>query len=64
MEIGFFAMEEDGREQDEEISVTITRSTATAIPVTISLTPVEYNNSFGFDAPTLKPNSPNVATGE
>ena len=64
VEIGFFAMEEDGSEQDEEISVTITRSAATAIPVTISLTPVEYDSSFGFDIPTFDPDSPNIATGQ
>ena len=63
MEIGFFAMEENGSE-DEEISVTITRSAATAIPVTISLTPVEYDSSFGFVIPTFDPDSPNIATGQ
>ena len=63
MEIGFSAMEENGTE-DEEILVTITRNSTTAIPVTLSLTPVEYDSSFGFDIPTFDPDSPNIATGQ
>ena len=58
----FFAGEAEAEEDDLEINVTITRSVATAEEVSFTLTPTEYDASFGFPIPTFDPRSPNLAT--
>jgi hypothetical protein len=59
----FFAGEAEADESDLEIDVTITRSVATAEEVSFTLTPTEYDASFGLDPiPTFDPSSPNLAT--
>ena len=63
MEFGFFATEVEGDEGSGEIIVTITRSVATALPMSFTLTPIEYNVSYGLDKPVSDPRSPNRATG-
>ena len=58
----FFAQEFEGEEETEHIDVTITRSVATAAPMMLTLTPTEYDDSFGLPIPAFDPRSPNIAT--
>ncbi|CAI8052754.1 hypothetical protein GBAR_LOCUS28872 [Geodia barretti] len=58
----FFTGEAEGDESELEINANITRSVATAEEVSFTLTPTEYDASFGFPIPTFDPRSPNLAT--
>ena len=58
----FFGEEAEADEDELEIDVTITRSVATAEEVSFTLTPTEYDASFGFPIATFDPRSPNLAT--
>ena len=58
----FFTGEAEGDESELEINANITRSVATAEEVSFTLTPTEYDASFGFRIPTFDPRSPNLAT--
>ena len=58
----FFGQEFQGIEETGEINVTITKSVATAAPMMFTLTPTEYDDSFGLPIPAFDPRSPNIAT--
>ena len=58
----FFEGEAEAEEDDPEISVTISRSVATAEEVSFTLTPTEYDASFGLPIRPFDPRSPNLAT--
>ena len=58
----FFAQEFQGIEETGQIDVTITRSIATAAPMMLTLTPTEYDDSFGLPIPAFDLRSPNIAT--
>ena len=58
----FFAQEFEGEEEMEQIDVTISRSIATAAPMMLTLTPTEYDDSFGLSISPFDPRSPNIAT--
>jgi hypothetical protein len=58
----FFGEEAEADEDELEIDVTITRSVATAEEVSFTLTPTEYDASFGFPIAPFDPRSPNLAT--
>ena len=52
----------DGPEKTGVINVRVVQSVATAVPITLTITPTEYSDEFGFDVPVFNPNSPNIAT--
>ncbi|CAI8040262.1 hypothetical protein GBAR_LOCUS22443, partial [Geodia barretti] len=56
----FFAGEAEA-DESEMINVTITRSVATAEEVSFTLTPTEYDASFGLPIRPFDPRSPNLA---
>ena len=58
----FFGQEFEGIEETGQIDVTITRSIVTAAPMMLTLTPTEYDDSFGLSIPAFDPRSPNIAT--
>ena len=58
----FFAQEFEGEEETGQIDVTITRSVATAAPMMLTLTPTEFDDSFGLSIDPFDPRSPNIAT--
>ena len=62
VEFGFLLTQVDGDEQDGKIDVSITKSVATATSFSLTVTPTQYNNLFGFSVPTFDPDSPNIAT--
>ena len=49
-------------ERDGFILVLVTHSPATAIPIDLTITPTEYDPSFGINIPPSDPNSPIIAT--
>ena len=60
----FFAQEFQGTEETGQINVTITRSIATAAPMMLTLTPTEYDDSFGLSIDPFDPRSPNIAASK
>ena len=64
MDFSFFGEEAEAEEVFGQIDVTITRNVATASPVTFTLTPTAYDESFGFTIPPFDPRSPTIATRE
>ena len=62
MVFDFFAEEFEGEEETEQIDVTISRSADTAVPIMFTLTPTEYDDSFGLSIDPFNPRSPNIAT--
>ena len=58
----FFGREFEGEEETGQIDVIISRSVATAAPIMLTLTPTEYNASFGLSIDAFDPRSPNIAT--
>ena len=54
--------EKDGREETGGINVRVVQSVETAVPINLTITPIEYSDDFGFDVSDFDPNSPNIAT--
>ena len=57
----FLVQEFEAEEEMGQIDVTISRSVATAAPMMFTLTPAEYDDSFGLSIPAFDPRSPNFA---
>ena len=51
-----------GDEDAGAINVRVVQSVATAVPITLTITPTEYSDDFGHDVSEFDPNSPNIAT--
>jgi hypothetical protein len=62
VEFEFAEQDQDGVEGTTVITVEISRSVATAGPLSFELTPTEYDPSFGFSISDFDPSSPNTAT--
>ena len=58
----FNATDKNGSEKTGVINVRVVQSVATAVPITLTITPTEYSDDFGFDVPDYDPNCPNNAT--
>ena len=58
----FSDIDRDGREETGVITVRVIQSVETAVPITLTITPTEYSDDFGFDISEFDSNSPNIAT--
>lgn len=62
VEFEFSDNNKSGIEGTGVINVHVVQSIATAVPITLTITPMEYSDYFGFDVPDFNPNSSNIAT--
>lgn len=62
VEFEFDDSDKNGCEGTGVINVRVLQSVATAIPITLKITPNEYSDHFGFDVPDSNPDSSSIAT--
>ena len=62
VEFEFNDSDKNGSEDTGVINVRVLQSVRTAIPITLTITPNEYSDRFGFDVPDSNLNSSNIAT--